>query len=173
MIGRAWDRVCASVIGDPVALLRVLAGVVTAIALAGGALWLVTDRYDRTEIARVQASGAARDAVVALMSYNHRSIDRQVDRTRDLLTGPFADEYARFLNTSVVPGAREKQVSVQTTVVESAVVDAGPGEVGLLLFIERQSASRLRVGADSGMSGLRVTLEKHDDTWKVSELTPM
>lgn len=170
-----WDRSYDNATDRPVRAVRIFAVVVAAIGVLGGLFWLQAGRYQRTELARVEATAAARDSVVALMSYNFRSIDRQVGKTQDLVTGSFKGEYAQFLNGSVAPGAKEKQVSVQTSVDSSAVVDSSPGEVVLLVYIDQQSEVALNPDAvtDSGLRGVRVTLEKQDDAWKVSELTPL
>jgi Mce-associated membrane protein len=173
-LGALWERAYDGTTARPVHAVRVLGIVVACVALLAGLFWFQTDRWARTEVARTEAVQAGESAVGLLLSYSFRSIDRQVEKTQDLVTGKFKDEYAQFVNGTVAPGAKDKQVVIRTAVDRSAVVDSSPGEVTLLMYVEQESEAKLTPGGvDSGVSGVRVTLEKEDGKWKVSELTPV
>jgi Mce-associated membrane protein len=172
-VSRLVNRIYDAVVADPVRATKVLGIVTGAVVVLAGLAWFLTDRYERTGVASVEAADTAQNAVVSLLSYNYRSIDRQVAKTADMRTGKFADEYAQFINGQVAPTAKDKQIAVQTAVDEIAVIDAGPGEVELLMYVEQQSESKLAPGGETSTSTLKVRLESHDGKWKVSELNPV
>jgi Mce-associated membrane protein len=107
------------------------------------------------------------------MSYSFRTSDRQVEKTRDLVTGKFKDDYAKFITSKVIPGAKGKQINVQTSVDRSAVISSSLSEAVLLVYVDVESEALLGSSADSSTNALRVTLEIEDGKWKVSDLTPV
>jgi Mce-associated membrane protein len=173
-VARLGERGYDAVTNRPVHAVRVLGIVVVAVALLAGLFWFQTDRWARADLARVEATDAGQAAVEQLLSYSYRSVDRQVAKAEDVLTGSFKEEYAKFLNDDIAAKAKDKQAVVRTAVDRSAVVDASPGEVTLLVYFEQLTEAKdTPDGVSSGLSSVRVTLEKEDGKWKVSEITPV
>lgn len=157
----------------PVRAVKVLAAIVAAVAVLAGLCWFQAHRYEQTSQARAAALETGKAATIKLMSYNFRSVDRQIDETKDLLTGSFADQYAELVRTSIAPNTKDKQVIVHSAVSHNSVVSSSPGEVVLLMFVNQQSESKLKPEPILTTSRVRVTLQNEDGKWRVSELTPV
>jgi Mce-associated membrane protein len=172
-VATSAGRVHDAVVADPARATKALAALTGAVTLLAGLFWFTADRYARTADARIEAGDAAKSLVSSLLSYNFNSIDRQADKTENLRTGAFRDEYAQFINRQVAPSAKDKQIVMLTAVDDTAVIDAGPDTAELLVLVEQQSQSLASPAGTSTTPTLKVTLEKEDDTWKVSEITPV
>jgi Mce-associated membrane protein len=172
-VWRVWDRAYDDAVACPARAVKRFGILVAAMALLGGLCWAGSYHYSSLNSTRSEAAQAGEDAVAQLLSYNWRSLDRQVAKNQDLVTGKFKDDYAQLVNTTIAPTARNKQISSQTSVDRSAIVSSSSDQVVLLMYIDQESSSQLNPSADSASSSVRVTLQKEGDKWKVSEITPV
>jgi len=168
-----WDRAYDSAVARPVHAVKVFGIVVAVLAVLAGLAFYQADHYARLDAARADAVKQGEGAVGRLMSYSFRTSNRQVEKTQDLVTGKFKDDYAKFITSKVIPGAKGKQINVQTSVDRSAVISSSLSEAVLLMYVDVESEALLGSSADSSTNALRVTLEKEDGKWKVSDLTPV
>lgn len=168
-----WDRAYDNAAAHPVRAVKVFGIVVAVFAVVAGLLWFQADHYARLDAARADAVKQGEGAVGRLMSYSFRSADRQVEKTQDLVTGKFKDDYAQFINTKIAPFAKNKQMDVQSSVDRSAVISSSLDEAVVLMYVDTDSEGQLSLTGGSTVSGLRVTLENEDGKWKVSDLTPV
>lgn len=125
------------------------------------------------ETARVDALRTANDAAVALLSYDYHTVDTDLKKARDSLTGSFLDDYTKLTTTVVAPAARDQDISTKAVVVGSAVVSVAPAHAVTLLFINQTTTTK--AAPEPSQSGSRVTLtmDKVGDRWLVSALTPV
>ena len=133
-------------------------------------------RVSRTSSARFSVRGsaaqAAREGTIALLSYTPDKVEEQLGAARDLLTGEFRESYTSLTNDVVIPGAREKQISAIATVPAAASVSLSSDEAVVLLFVNQT----VTVGQDpptDTASSVRVTLEKVDHRWLISQFDPV
>jgi Mce-associated membrane protein len=169
----AFYRLVDDVLDRPVRAVRILGIVVLAVAVLTGLLWTQDRRYEQTADARTAAMTTAANSVVKLLSYNFRTIDRQVSDTQGMITGKFKDDYAALVNNTVKPSAKDKQIAIQTAIADNAVVSSGTDQVVLLMFVNQQSESLLKPNAVLTGSRIRVTLRNEQGNWLISELTPV
>lgn len=146
-----------------------------AIVLAGLVGVGVYDKVERdgAEAARTEALQAAEEQAVAMLAYDHATVDEQVAAASDGLTGDFRDEYTNLMKNVIAPGAKEKAITVQVSVQASSVVSAEADRAATLLFLNQITTSSVNPEAVSSGSRVRVELEKHDGRWLVSRLTPI
>ncbi|NGP04902.1 twin-arginine translocation pathway signal [Rhodococcus sp. 14C212] len=146
-----------------------------AIVLAGLVGFGVYDKVERggAEAARTEALQAAEEQAVAMLAYDHATVDEQVAAASDGLTGDFRDEYTNLMKNVIAPGAKEKSITVQVSVQASSVVSAEADRAVTLLFLNQITTSSVNPEAVSSGSRVRVELEKHDGRWLVSRLTPI
>ncbi|MGX7729475.1 twin-arginine translocation pathway signal [Rhodococcus sp. 2H158] len=146
-----------------------------AIVLAGLVGVGVYDKVERdgAEAARTAALQAAEEQAVAMLAYDHATVDEQVAAAADGLTGDFRDEYTNLMKNVIAPGAKEKAITVQVSVQASSVVSAEADRAVTLLFLNQITTSSVNPEAVSSGSRVRVELEKHDGRWLVSRLTPI
>lgn len=170
--GIQWSRVVAFVVLPALAL--VLA------AGAGYLKWL--DDTNRAGMMSAEPTGhpsvaettvqAAREGTIALLSYTPDKVEEQLGAARDLLTGEFRESYTSLTNDVVIPGAKEKQISAIATVPAAASVSLSGDKAVVLLFVNQT----VTVGQDpptDTASSVRVTLEKVDDRWLISQFDPV
>ncbi len=150
-----------------------VAGVAALLVVVALGLGLLHLRDQQIGAARADAVAAAREAVPQLLSYDHRTIDGEVDARTARLTGPFKDQYANLLRTVVLPAAHKSRL-ITTTEVQAAgtMSEDGPDRVTVLLFVNQSTGPEGQPPNVAG-SRVRVTMERPAEDWLVSEVTPV
>jgi Mce-associated membrane protein len=140
---------------------------------AGAGLLAWQDRSQRAvETARAESVQAASDATVAILSYKPDTVEQDLGKASDRLTGSFLESFTDLVNTVVIPGAKEKKISASAQVSAAASVSATADRAVALVFVNQ--AVTVEGGAPSGTaSSVRVTLDKVDDRWLVSAFDPV
>lgn len=149
------------------------AGVALVLALAATAVLLgVRARGDdRLEQARTAAQAAAEAAAVTVLSYDHRSLDRDFARAKALLTGRFAADYAATTEKVVRPSATQVKAVVTAEVATSAVVRAPSADrVVVLLFVDQTTTSTRLDGPKVDLNRVRMTMARVGQEWRVSAI---
>lgn len=146
--------------------------VVISLAAAAGSLkWQGASRHDAREAAQ-ETPRVAAEAAVALLSYQPDTVQADLDSAKSNLTGDFLDAYSRLIDELVIPGAREKQISAIATVPAAASTSATSDRAVVLLFVNQTTT----IGADaptSTASTVRVTLDRVDNRWLISQFEPV
>ncbi|MEU7812031.1 hypothetical protein [Pseudonocardia sp. NPDC049154] len=151
-----------------------VAGAVALVLLAATVTFgLLHLRESAVAQARTDAVAAARQAVPQLLSYDHTTLEAEIPRRLDLLTGTFRDDYGQLLHDVVLPAAAQSALVTSAEPKESAVVsEDGPDLVTVLMFLN-QTTTAQGAPPDAVGSRVRVTMERPEDRWLVSELTPV
>lgn len=160
---RDWYRWTAFVL-LPVAAVLLAVGV-------GVAKWM-TVSHSHAAVARTESLQAAREATVAMLSYRADNVEQDLNAARARLTGPFLAEYTKLINTQVIPGAKEKQISAAAQVSALASVSAEASHAVALVFVDQTIASAKEAPTTTA-SSIRVTLDKVDGHWLVSGFAPV
>ncbi|MBB2773551.1 UNVERIFIED_ORG: Mce-associated membrane protein [Mycolicibacterium obuense] len=158
-----WERVFAYGVVPALALV---------LAVAGGYLFWRNYTADAAEQAREDSVAAARSIAISMLTYEPQSVEQQLGAAKEQLTGTFRDTYSSLIDTVVVPGAKERQISAVTDVPAAASVSAEPDHAVVLLFVNQT----VTVGSEpptNTASSVRVTLDKVGDHWRVSEFQPI
>jgi len=158
---------------QPSRLLAVLAALAVVLAVVGGILWRANDNTDAVEHARTAALKAGQSDMETLLSYDYREIDTAVQERADLVTGDFAERYARLVEDQVAPAAKKQKVVTRTEVATASVVDATEDRVDLLLFINQVSATKASDTPVLSGSRIRVEMRLVDGTWRVAAVDPV
>ena len=155
--------------------LRRLAVPVLATLLVIASGWLLWDGSARRGVERAgnDAVQAARESIVAILSYRPETAEKDLDTAaRERLTGRFLDDYTQLIKTVVVPNAKQKSVTAAARVPAVAVVSASADHVVLLAYVDQA----LTVGKEAPTqtnSSVRVTMEKVDGRWLVAGFDPI
>jgi Mce-associated membrane protein len=158
-----WSRVVAF------GLLPALALV---LALGAGFLKWQASSVDNAEAAAEAAKRAATESTIALLSYTPDKVEEQLGAARDLLTGEFQQSYTDLTNDVVIPGAKEQQIAAVASVPAAAAVSAEPDRAVVLLFVNQTVNIGGQPPTDTA-SSVRVTLEKVDGRWLISQFDPI
>ncbi|HTF50849.1 MAG TPA: hypothetical protein VK735_25690 [Pseudonocardia sp.] len=152
-----------------------IALLVTAVLLAGGllTLWRVAGYQRDSQAAGQDALVAAREAAVAMLSYDYRTVDGQLAKASELVTGPFQGEFRNVTSTLVAPAAKQKQVSTHAQVVAASVVAAAPGQVTTLLFLNQTTQGAGLPAPSISGSRVRLSMTEVAGRWLVAAMTPV
>lgn len=151
-------------------------GLLPALALvlavaAGWLKWQDTSVRDGT-VARAESIRAATEGTVALLSYRPETAQQELDAARSRLTGTFLSAYTKLTHDVVIPGAKQQQISALATVPGAASVSATTAHAVVLLFVS-QTITVGQGAPTSTASNVRVTLDKIDGHWLISQFDPV
>jgi Mce-associated membrane protein len=147
------------------ALAMMLAGVV-------GYLKWQDSTLSETRTARIESVQAATASTVKILSYNPDTVDHDVEAARGELTGDFRDAYTRLTHDVVIPGAKQKKISAVATVPAAASISANPNHAVVIVFVN-QTTIQGNDPPSATDSTVRVTLDKHENRWLISDFTPI
>ena len=121
---------------------------------------------------RTESVRAAVDGTIALLSYRPETVQADLDGAKGRLTGTFLEAYTTLTHDVVIPGAQQKHISAAATVPAAASISATSDCAEVLLFVNQT----LTIGQDAPTntaSSVRVTLEKVDGRWLISQFNPV
>ena len=158
----SWTRLV--VVGLPVLALILAVGV-------GYLKWL--DGTARESRAAADASvKAASESTIAILSYKPETVDRDLKAAADRLAEPFRQQYTQLVNDVVAPGAKQQHIAAVATVAAAASVSATGKQAVVLVFVDQTTT----IGDDAptqSTSSVRVSLEKVDGRWLISQFDPV
>ena len=150
----------------------ILPGLALLLAAAAGYLKWVDSTARDAEVARTQSVQAAVDSTVAMLSYRPDNVTQNLAAALDRMTGSFRDSYSSLTHDVVIPGAKQRQISAVATVPAAASVSATQTHAVVLLYVNQTTT----MGSDSptdSASRVKVTLEKVNDRWLISQFDPI
>lgn len=150
----------------------VLPALALLLAVAAGYLKWQEWSARNSGIARIEAVAAAKEATIAMLSYRPDTAERDLGGARDRLTGTFKESYTQLTHDVVIPGAKQKHITAVATVPAVASVSATPNHAVVLLFANQTIVVGTDAPSDT-VSSVRVTLDKINDRWLISEFDPI
>jgi Mce-associated membrane protein len=155
------------------ALTVVLVVLCIPVAAAASVLY-VRDRDGRAgEHARTAATAAAEQAVRDILSYDYRTLDKDIAQAEADTTGAFAQQYRRTAGELQTQAAQLKAI-VQATPSTPGIVSADRHEVVVLLFVDqasvKQVAGKKTPTTRIDQSRVRMTMTNVGGRWLVSQL---
>jgi len=158
----SWTRLL--VVGLPALALIMALGV-------GYLKWL--DGTARESRAAAEASvRAASESTIAILSYKPETVDRDLKAAAERLTAGFRQQYTQLVNDVVAPGAKQQHITAVATVPAAASVSASGKHAVVLVFVDQTTT----IGNDAPTqttSSVRVSLEKVDGRWLISQFDPV
>lgn len=156
-------------LSDSARLRRIVLPLLAAgLALSAG--WLFRDASTRGDDVRAgeDAGRAARDSIVAILSYQPATARRSLEAAaRDRLTGGFLDDYTQLIKTVVVPDAIGRGITATAEVPAVAVVSADAHRAVVLAYIDQTTAVGSAAPAQTN-SAARVTMDNVGGRWLIS-----
>lgn len=150
----------------------VLPGLALLLASAAGVLKIQDVSSREAALARTESVRAATDSSVALLSYKPDSVQKDLETARSRLTGSFLNAYTELTHDVVIPGAQQKRISAVASVPAAASVRATENHAVVLLCVNQT----IIVGNDAPTntaSSVRVTLDRVDSHWLISQFDPV
>lgn len=153
-------------------LVAILPALALLLALGVGYLKWLDGTARESQAAADQSTGAASDSTVAILSYKPETVDRDLQAAADRLTGSFRQQYTQLVSDVVAPGAKQQHISAVATVPAAASVSATGNHSVVLVFVDQTTT----IGNDAptqSTSSVRVTLDKVDGRWLISQFDPV
>jgi Mce-associated membrane protein len=149
----------------------IAAGLTAAVLAAGGVAFAgwraaaaISGRHDTGQT----CLGAATAAAQAIFSYDYRSFDAGVSTGKTFTTGDFTNEYAQT-TSSLKTLAVQQQAIVRAEVSAAGVVDAQPGRVELLLYVNQYRRNTAITGEKVDQNRVVLTMVPDGNTCKVAK----
>jgi Mce-associated membrane protein len=142
------------------------------LALGVGYLKWLDGTARESRAAAEQSIRAASDSTIAILSYKPETVDRQLKDAADRLAEPFRQQYTQLVNDVVAPGAKQQHISAVATVPAAASVSATGKHAVVLVFVDQTTT----IGSDAptqSTSSVRVSLDKIDGRWLISQFDPV
>ncbi|WP_051174931.1 hypothetical protein [Nocardia exalbida] len=130
-------------------------------------------QHNATTAAAQSAQEAARSRISTVLSYNFNTIDTELPRVTDDLTGKFRSDFAEISSKVIIPIAHRDSIITTAKVVESSIVTADVDKVTVLLFLNQETSSAKYQGPRLDGSRIRVEMTKVDGQWLISDITPV
>lgn len=150
----------------------VLPGLALVLAVAAGYLKWQDGSARLSQTAAAQSVQAATDGTVAMLSYRPDTVDRDLSAAAEELTGGFREQYTQLVTSVVAPGAKQQQISAVAAVPAASSVSVTGNHAVVLVFVNQTTT----IGAESptqSTSCVRVTLDKVDGRWLISQFEPV
>ncbi|MER6943629.1 hypothetical protein ABT294_06340 [Nonomuraea sp. NPDC000554] len=154
-----------------------LLGVVVA-ALAGVGLFLGLDlrAMSQAQDAGAEAMASARAVAPDLLSYDYRTIERDLARAGGHTTGQLTQHY-KDLSATLVPKVKAQKMVQTTTVVAAAVEQADVDRVEVLLFVNTGTVKEIAGKAEPqqlvSKNRARFVMIRQDSRWLVADLSTL
>ncbi|MCX6480706.1 MAG: hypothetical protein NTY24_10020 [Mycobacterium sp.] len=172
---RALATLRSRLTGPGMGVFGALATAAVALGAGTAALQWQAHTHREQDTARVESMQAARETTAAILSYTPDTVDSDLAARTGRLTGGFLDEYTTLMNTSVIPSAKEGNVTAVAEVPGVASVSVTGSRAVTLVFVD-QSVTRAAAGETGPVRStfsVRVTLDRIGDRWLVSEFRPV
>jgi Mce-associated membrane protein len=151
-------------------------GLVVLVALAAvlaGALGLRACSASATQKATEAALAAAKTRTAQLLSFSAPTLEPDLARARQQVTGDFAPRFNQLLDTLIVPSIQQRSITTKATVARAGVVSVEPAKVVILLFINQETTTAARATPVQATSQAKVTMTKVGDAWLISDFAPI
>jgi len=149
-----------------------LPGLAFLLAAGAGYLKWQDGSAREAQAAGVESVRSAIDGTVALLSYQPDTVEKDLDAAKGRLTGTFLNAYTSLIHDVVIPGSKQKQISAVATVPAAAASSATPTHAVVLLFVN-QAVTVGQSAPTNTASSVRVTLDKVDGRWLISQFDPV
>jgi Mce-associated membrane protein len=130
------------------------------------------DSVREAQTAAEQSMSAAADGTVAMLSYKPGTVDNDMGAATDRLVGGFKNTVTSLTRHVVIPGAKQKLITAVTHVPAVSSVIATENHAVVLVFVNQTTTIGGTAPTDSA-SIVRVTLDKVDGRWLISQVDPV
>jgi Mce-associated membrane protein len=124
-----------------------------------------------TDAAGQEALDAARTGLPLVLSYSARTLDANLGRAREQITGSFAEQFDRIAANVIAPGTRDQQITTTATVRRGAVISSTTDEVATLLFVDQSTTTTASPDPRQTTTQVRVTMSRVAGRWLISDVT--
>lgn len=154
----------------------ILAGLAVAVALAAvltGTLGWRAYTAAAAERATTAAVDAAKSRTASLLSFSEPTLEADLVRAKQQVTGDFAARFDQLAGTVIAPNTRQQGITTKATVTRAAVIDASSDRVETLLFVNQSTSTAATPQPVQHTSQAKVTMARVNGAWLIADLTPI
>jgi Mce-associated membrane protein len=171
---RGGRAVAAAAADQPRRALTILLVAVVVLGAASGLFASLAHQQSSTDTAAQDARTTAEQSVVKLLSYDYRTVGKEVAQRQDLTTGQFHDAYGSLISDVVAPTSAQQQTVTQATVANSSpTAEVSATRVSVLLFLNQTTTVAGKPDPTFSGSRVRVGMNLVDGRWLVADVTPI
>jgi Mce-associated membrane protein len=165
----------ASIVSLATAKVTLLLWAATLAVLAAGVVSLGVRNNDHGGEAESgkAALEVAIDSVGPILSYNAKTVEKDLAAAETLLTADFKTSFTELGANLVAPMAKRDHIDTRAKVAASALVSATSEKVVALVFINQTTTGKSLKEPRTTSSRLRITLSLVEGEWLVSDLQPI
>ena len=120
---------------------------------------------------KLDIARTAANAITALWSYTPENMDSLADRSARYLTGDFAFQYRKFID-SIVATNKQAQVTNSTEVLGTAVESLTPSEATAIVYTNSVATSPVSKNIPSlRYLSYRLTMKRDHSQWRITRMT--
>jgi Mce-associated membrane protein len=120
---------------------------------------------------KLDIARTAANAITTLWSYTPENMDSLGDRSARYLTGDFAFQYRKFID-SIVATNKQAQVTNTTSVLGTAVETASPAEASAIVYTNSIATSPVSKNIPSlRYISYRLEMKRADRDWRITRMT--
>lgn len=146
-----------------------LAVLALVMVLATAWVWLRAGDSDADGMAAREAQRAAEEAVVPVLSYDHRHLSEDQERARALMTGSYREDYDKIFAV-IEENAPRLRTTVSASVVASGIVRASEDRVQVLVFVDQPTTNKEQREPVVYKNQVTLTMQEVDGEWLVDDL---
>ncbi|PPJ36531.1 twin-arginine translocation pathway signal [Nocardia nova] len=147
---------------------------VTIMGVVASSILFVRTQHARDRRAdTVAVEQAAREGAVSILSYQPATVDADLAKAKDLLTGDFRDYYTKFTGDVVAPASKQKKIATTATVPAVGAVTVGDGKATVLIFVNQRTTSADSPQPADSASSVRVGLVYEGGRWLINKFDPV
>jgi Mce-associated membrane protein len=151
---------------------NVLAGAVVAASVLTGTLGWHAHSAAAAQRSTAAAVEAAKSKATQLLTYSAPTIDADLVRAKQQVTGEFSKRFHELAATVIEPGARQQALTTKAVVTRAAVISAESDKVVTLLFLSQTTTTAANPQPTQQSSVARVTMSRSNGEWLISDLVP-
>ena len=132
-------------------------------------------RKSGTTSERDQALAAAKSEVPVILSYDYKSFDAGLAKSKAALTGRAVTDYTKAMTTSIKPNAVKAKAVVQASTDGAGIESVSPDgkQVTVVVFGEQKVTNSTLTAPRTDIFRVRATLTLVGGHWLVSKFDPI
>ncbi len=151
-----------------------LAVLVIASTVGVGLLGWQSIRAGDAEQNGVAALDAARTRMSVAFSYDSKTLDADLARGREQLTGNFAAQFEQTASKVIVPASRQQAIASTAEVSRAALMNAQEDRAEVLVYLIQTTSTASQPTPQRGVVQIKVTMTRTaDNQWLISEVQPL
>ncbi|PPJ25800.1 hypothetical protein [Nocardia nova] len=147
---------------------------VTILGVVASSILFVRTQHARDRRAdTIAVEQAAREGAESILSYQPATVDADLAKAKDMLTGDFRDYYTRFTGDVVAPASKQKKIATTATVQAVGAVTVDDGKATVLIFVNQRTTSADSPQPADSASSVRVGLVREGGRWLIDKFDPV